>query len=263
MTIHKPDNCIAQESVMHKPATYIAGDAWRFQCQHCHVQTADRTPATCVRHPPSLVVARVDLFLRLLRARVCVFYFNFFLLFLETRKESPNNELIRRTDDREDWKAMIADVCNRLGTWWWWWWWWLWWWWLWWWWWWCFWVFSCHLSTNRPSPYTDGTVRQIIYLNVLEFVSVIKPYIFLQSGLIIVSTDSPIQRPRIYSVEDGREALWPLSSIPVHPTFEGVSEIVNDIFGKRGDDDGYDLNFIKSWANIWAVCCEIWLIYFW
>ena len=30
------------------------------------------------------------------------------------RKESPNNELIRRTDDREDWKAMI--VCNRPGT---------------------------------------------------------------------------------------------------------------------------------------------------
>ena len=33
-----------------------------------------------------------------------------------TRKESPNNELIRRTDDREGWKAMIADVCNRPGT---------------------------------------------------------------------------------------------------------------------------------------------------
>ena len=32
-----------------------------------------------------------------------------------TRKESPNNELIRRTDDREGWKAMIADVCNRPG----------------------------------------------------------------------------------------------------------------------------------------------------
>ena len=31
-------------------------------------------------------------------------------------KESPNNELIRRTYDREDWKAMIADVCNRAGT---------------------------------------------------------------------------------------------------------------------------------------------------
>ena len=30
-----------------------------------------------------------------------------------TRKTSPNNELIRRTDDREDWKAMITDVCNR------------------------------------------------------------------------------------------------------------------------------------------------------
>ena len=28
-----------------------------------------------------------------------------------TRKESPNNELIRRTDDREEGKAMIADVC--------------------------------------------------------------------------------------------------------------------------------------------------------
>ena len=33
-----------------------------------------------------------------------------------TRKEYPNSELIRRTDDREDWKAMIADVCNRPGT---------------------------------------------------------------------------------------------------------------------------------------------------
>ena len=29
---------------------------------------------------------------------------------LVTRKESPNNEPIRRTDDREGWKAMIADV---------------------------------------------------------------------------------------------------------------------------------------------------------
>ena len=34
----------------------------------------------------------------------------------ETRKESPNNELIRRTDDREDWEAMIIDVCNSPGT---------------------------------------------------------------------------------------------------------------------------------------------------
>ena len=33
-----------------------------------------------------------------------------------TRKESPNIELIRRTDDREDWKAMIADVYNRPDT---------------------------------------------------------------------------------------------------------------------------------------------------
>ncbi|GFN81833.1 triple functional domain protein-like protein, partial [Plakobranchus ocellatus] len=33
-----------------------------------------------------------------------------------TRKESPNNELIRRTDNRGEWKAMIADVCNRPGT---------------------------------------------------------------------------------------------------------------------------------------------------
>ena len=30
-----------------------------------------------------------------------------------TRKESPN---IGRTDDREGWKAMIADVCNKPGT---------------------------------------------------------------------------------------------------------------------------------------------------
>ena len=33
-----------------------------------------------------------------------------------TRKKPPNNELIRRTDDREDWEAMIADVCNSPGT---------------------------------------------------------------------------------------------------------------------------------------------------
>ena len=33
-----------------------------------------------------------------------------------TRKESPNNELIKRTDDRKDWKAMITDVCNIPGT---------------------------------------------------------------------------------------------------------------------------------------------------
>ena len=33
-----------------------------------------------------------------------------------TRIESPNNELIRRTDDREGWKVMTADVCNRPGT---------------------------------------------------------------------------------------------------------------------------------------------------
>ena len=33
-----------------------------------------------------------------------------------TRKDSPNNELIVRADDRKDWKAMICDVCNRPGT---------------------------------------------------------------------------------------------------------------------------------------------------
>ena len=33
-----------------------------------------------------------------------------------TRKESPNNELIGRTDDIADWNAMIADVCNRRAT---------------------------------------------------------------------------------------------------------------------------------------------------
>ena len=32
------------------------------------------------------------------------------------RKESPNNELIRRTGDREGWMAMIVDVCNRPDT---------------------------------------------------------------------------------------------------------------------------------------------------
>ena len=33
-----------------------------------------------------------------------------------TREESPNNELIGRTEDREDWKAIIADVCSRPCT---------------------------------------------------------------------------------------------------------------------------------------------------
>ena len=31
-----------------------------------------------------------------------------------TRKEYPNNELIRRNDDRDDWRAMIAYVCKDL-----------------------------------------------------------------------------------------------------------------------------------------------------
>ena len=31
-----------------------------------------------------------------------------------TRKEYPNNELIRRTDDRDDWRAMIVYVCKDL-----------------------------------------------------------------------------------------------------------------------------------------------------
>ena len=33
-----------------------------------------------------------------------------------TRKESPNNELIGRTNDREDWEAMIADFSNGPDT---------------------------------------------------------------------------------------------------------------------------------------------------
>ena len=33
-----------------------------------------------------------------------------------TRKEPPNNNLTRRTEDREDWKAMIADIYSRAGT---------------------------------------------------------------------------------------------------------------------------------------------------
>ena len=30
-----------------------------------------------------------------------------------TRKESPNNELIRRPDNKGNWKAMIADISSR------------------------------------------------------------------------------------------------------------------------------------------------------
>ena len=35
-----------------------------------------------------------------------------------TKKESPNNELMRRNDEREreEWKAMIVDVCYGSGT---------------------------------------------------------------------------------------------------------------------------------------------------
>ena len=33
-----------------------------------------------------------------------------------TKKESPNNELIRRADNREQWRVMVADVWNRSGT---------------------------------------------------------------------------------------------------------------------------------------------------
>ena len=33
-----------------------------------------------------------------------------------TRNQSPINSLIRRTDNRDEWKSMTADVCNRRGT---------------------------------------------------------------------------------------------------------------------------------------------------
>ena len=32
-----------------------------------------------------------------------------------TKKEFADNEVLRRTDDREDWEAMVADVCNIPG----------------------------------------------------------------------------------------------------------------------------------------------------
>ena len=31
-------------------------------------------------------------------------------------KKFPNNELVRRTEDKEDWEVMIADVCDITGT---------------------------------------------------------------------------------------------------------------------------------------------------
>ena len=33
-----------------------------------------------------------------------------------TRKVNPNNKFIRRTDDKEEWKAMIVNVCNGPDT---------------------------------------------------------------------------------------------------------------------------------------------------
>ena len=36
--------------------------------------------------------------------------------FVTTKVSPNNNKLIRRTDDRGDWKVMIADVCNRPGS---------------------------------------------------------------------------------------------------------------------------------------------------
>ena len=33
-----------------------------------------------------------------------------------TKKESHNNELIRRARNREDWRSMVADIWNRSGT---------------------------------------------------------------------------------------------------------------------------------------------------
>ena len=49
------------------------------------------------------------------RRRQCTKYTDSLNNFV-TRKESPSNEVIRRTDDREGWKTMMADVCYRPGT---------------------------------------------------------------------------------------------------------------------------------------------------
>ena len=48
-----------KESAMYEPGTYIAVGAYLFQCQSCRVKSTDRTPAACVHHRPSLVVAEV------------------------------------------------------------------------------------------------------------------------------------------------------------------------------------------------------------
>ena len=41
---------------------------------------------------------------------------NNFVTRKKKKKTFTNIELTRRTDNREDWTAMIADVCNRRGT---------------------------------------------------------------------------------------------------------------------------------------------------
>ena len=53
------------------------------------------------------------------KKRRYIMVWRYMMVNYSTRKESPNNVLFGRTGDREDWKAMIADDCNRPGTCWW------------------------------------------------------------------------------------------------------------------------------------------------
>ena len=80
----------------------------------------------------------------------------------------------------------------------------------------------------------------------MEFVSVINRYIFYNQGLLSSAPTAQINVQEFIRLRMTATRCDHYLESLFHPTFEGVSEIVSDIFGKRGDDDVYDLNFIKS-----------------
>ena len=81
---------------------------------------------------------------------------------------------------------------------------------------------------------------------VLGISEIVNSVIEKDPELIIATADSPTKLPRSLPAEDAHEALRPLSSNPVHPTFWGIQEIVSDLLEIEPEfmavDDGCGLN---------------------
>ena len=119
---------------------------------------------------------------------------------------------------------------------------------------------------KRPKVLSSGVLREMpgpssstpFSPTVLGISEIVNSVLEKDPELTVATADSPTKLPGIPPADDAHEALRPLSSTPVHPTFWGISEIVSDLLENEpefmtncsfsmipADDDGCDLNSTK------------------